>query len=211
MNFFGHAVVAVAHERSARFVLGAMLPDFATMLRVRVPDANDTELAAGVALHHATDDAFHGAHAFHRIAADSFAALQQNGIDRGAARAIAHIGVEILLDRALALADDGTAARAYEAAIADEPGFALAAWASADDADRALALHRALVRHGAAAHRQDDAAIAERLRRILAPRPRLAFPEAQLGIVIAWANATSPAITAIAPALLAEVTAATRR
>lgn len=209
MNFFGHAVVATrGRARGPRFVLGAMLPDFATMLRLRVPDTRDPELGAGIAFHHATDEVFHGAAAFHRASSVAMARLSAAGLERGAARAIAHIGVEILIDRALA--HDRAARDAYIEAIADEAGFASAAWAQAEDAARALRLRAALVQHGVDIHVCGEAVIAERLFRILERRPRLAFPDAQLPLVTAWVRETDPEIAAITPALVAEVVGGTR-
>ena len=70
MNFFGHAVVATWHATEPRFVLGAMLPDFAAMIRARPPAARDPELARGIALHHATDEVFHDAPTFRELGYD---------------------------------------------------------------------------------------------------------------------------------------------
>ena len=64
MNFFGHAVVAGWFEGDPRYVLGSMLPDFASMSGTRLNPVEQPEVAAGVALHHRTDDAFHGAPSF---------------------------------------------------------------------------------------------------------------------------------------------------
>lgn len=208
MNFFGHAVVAMDRSRGPRFVLGAMLPDFAAMLRLRVPDARDAELALGIAFHHATDEVFHGTRAFHDASSRAMAHLLAAGLERGAARAIAHIGVEILIDRALA--HDAVARDVYESAIADEAGFASAAWAHPDDAARALRLRTALVQHRVDRHVCEEVVIAERLFRILERRPRLAFPAAQLPLVTDWVRATDPTIAALTPALLAEVVAGVR-
>ena len=69
MNFFGHALVAERDEATrgavrAEFVLGSMLPDFASMLRLRPPRATSATLEAGLRFHHRTDAAFHGSRSF---------------------------------------------------------------------------------------------------------------------------------------------------
>jgi hypothetical protein len=58
MNFFGHALVAAHKTPDPPFVLGSMLPDFAAMLRLRLPAMRDELMRDGVAFHHATDRAF---------------------------------------------------------------------------------------------------------------------------------------------------------
>ena len=52
MNFFGHALIAERREATrgpvrAEFVLGSMLPDFASMLRVRPPQATQ-DISVGI-------------------------------------------------------------------------------------------------------------------------------------------------------------------
>src|SRR5690606_3246840 len=74
MNFFGHACVAARIDSDPRVLLGAMLPDFASMSRTRLAGSEDPAVAAGIALHLATDDVFHGAR--------GFLTLYSRGIDR---------------------------------------------------------------------------------------------------------------------------------
>lgn len=99
MNFFGHSVLA-AQIRAAdpRFVLGAMLPDFATMVGLRLTPMRDPALQQGIAHHHALDAIFHRAPAFLHEMGDAMARLQDCGLSRGAARAAAHLGIELVLD-----------------------------------------------------------------------------------------------------------------
>lgn len=205
MNFFGHSVIARARGDAA-FVVGAMLPDFASMLRLRVPASTHQDVAAGIAFHHATDEAFHDAPWFHRTSAAAFAALQAAGMERGSARAIAHIGVEMLLDRALA--SDAAHRAAYLAAIAHAPAFAAVAWARPEEPARVEELRRALVTHGVDWHDCEPVVIAERLQRVLARRPRLAFAPAQLPIVIDWIARTDRQVASTADEILAYVRAA---
>src|SRR5690606_31275930 len=51
MNFFGHACVAARVDSDPRVLLGAMLPDFASMSRTRLAGSEDPAVAAGIALH----------------------------------------------------------------------------------------------------------------------------------------------------------------
>src|SRR6187402_1188694 len=103
MNFFGHALVARRNEATrgqlrAEFVLGSMLPDFATMLASRPPQVTLPDLAAGLSFHHRTDDAFHGAPSFLEFSRRASSFLGERGLTRGSVRAVAHVGVELLLD-----------------------------------------------------------------------------------------------------------------
>lgn len=101
MNFFGHVVVAGWFEDDPRYLFGSMLPDFASMSGTRLAHVGDTRVAAGVALHHRTDDAFHSAPAFVRLMAVAREELERRAVGWGTARAVAHVGTELLLDGAL--------------------------------------------------------------------------------------------------------------
>ena len=60
-----------------------MLPDFAGMIRARPPVADHTELAEGIAFHHATDHAFHDSATFRALTAQANAELSAGGLRRG--------------------------------------------------------------------------------------------------------------------------------
>src|SRR5688572_23166915 len=117
MNFFGHAALAAGHfsARSpqlpgtdlALLCAGAMLPDFISMLRLGRPAVLDEQVARGVSFHHLTDHAFHELDSFLRLSREAFAWLSEQRVPRGPARAVAHIGVEMLLDEVLS--DDADA------------------------------------------------------------------------------------------------------
>ncbi|MCS6797356.1 MAG: hypothetical protein NZ898_02305 [Myxococcota bacterium] len=98
MNFFGHA--AIARERTDRsgVVFGAMLPDLLAMARLRPLDPLDAEIREGVALHHATDEAFHRSATFLGLCRVAREQLRACGIDGAPARALAHVGTELWLD-----------------------------------------------------------------------------------------------------------------
>lgn len=98
MNFIGHLLVARWQSAHPAFGLGAMLPDFASMAGTRLTDVADVDVARGVALHHRTDEVFHACSAFVALSRDAFSVLVEAGVERGPARAVAHIGVELLID-----------------------------------------------------------------------------------------------------------------
>lgn len=187
------------------FVVGSMLPDFASMLRAKVPTSESREVTEGIAFHHATDEAFHGAPSFLEASSASFAWLTDASMDRGSARAIAHVGVEILLDRTLA--GEGERRAGYMASLAHDDAFDATRWGQPEHAARAVELRAALLRHGVDIHDCPEAVIAERLFRILARRPRLAFPKEELPKVEAWVAHMGPKVRALAPAIVAEVRA----
>ncbi|MGE0397899.1 MAG: hypothetical protein AB7T06_14465 [Kofleriaceae bacterium] len=101
VNYFGHAAVASWSNRRGGFPLGAMLPDFSTMIGVRVNGTPDADVAEGIALHHTTDKVFHSLPAVTALMRDLDARLERGGCARGPRRAVAHIGVELLLDGVL--------------------------------------------------------------------------------------------------------------
>lgn len=211
MNFFGHALMAQRREKTrglvrAEFVLGSMLPDFASMLRARPPTVTLDELRAGLAFHHQTDDAFHGAQSFLEFSRQASNFLSSHGLARGSARAVAHVGVELLLDGAFA--QEEPANEAYLSALdcALTPRVAgHIHWQSGDGDARFRHLCHNLTRRGAFVSDTPAELIAERLRNILADRPRLAMDDAGQSVVREWVLTARPAIVAGAPTLLDEV------
>jgi hypothetical protein len=213
MNFFGHALIAQRNEAICRggtiraeFVLGAMLPDFASMLRTRPPETSHDTLRAGLAFHHRTDDAFHGSQSFLEFSRHASSFLTERGLARGAARAVAHVGVELLLDGAFAL--ETTANEAYLSAV--ESGLTTQVtshihWPSGDVKAKFQHLCHSLLQRGA--YRSDTPAelVAERLRNILADRPRLAMDDAGQSVVRDWVVSQRSSIVSGAARLLVEV------
>jgi len=189
VNFVGHIEVArlVGGGRSSSpgFLLGAALPDLAAMGRFRLADRPSApDMAAGVDLHHRTDDAFHRHPLFRSTSSTASTALAEAGLSRGASRACGHVGIELLLDGHL-LADRATLRASVEGAMA----------AAADRADELAHLvgpeHRASWHHHLERltdwpvpddyHRPE--AVARRLQRILSRRPRLRFSAEDVGAV----------------------------
>jgi hypothetical protein len=205
VNFFGHAVVASYRSNDAGFVLGAMLPDFATMLGARPPEASGT-LALGIAFHHETDRVFHDSPAFRRLQAEARRTLREMGLSRPSALAVGHIGVEILLDAALA--EDRVAVAAYLSAL-DAAGEARVteqiAWNDAALGKQFDLLCGALRARGVTAETRRAESTALRVTRALATRPRLRLEGDGERIVREWAEATGPAVAAEAPAWLDDI------
>ncbi len=208
MNFVGHIEVArlVGDGRSSSpgFLLGAALPDLAAMGRFRLAGRpNDPDMAAGVDLHHRTDDAFHRHPLFRSTSSAASAALTDAGLSRGASRACGHVGIELLLDGHL-LGDRAALRTAVEGAMAT----------AAERSDELVGLvgpdHRADWRHHLERltdwpvpedyHRPE--AVARRLQRILSRRPRLRFSAEEVGAVTTGLAGQAATVTAGASGLL---------
>jgi hypothetical protein len=211
MNFFGHAVIASRREAArggvrAEFVLGAMLPDFASMLRVRPPQATSSALSEGLRFHHATDDAFHGSESFLEFSRQASSFLAAEGLSRGSARAVAHVGVELLLDAALA--HESAANEAYLCALdaaLTNPTAGHIKWTALDHEAKFQHLCHSLRARGALRSDAPAEVVAERLRSILASRPRLALDEADQSVVRGWIVTIHPLIVSRAELVLGEV------
>lgn len=211
MNFFGHAVIAQRDEATrgpirAEFVLGAMLPDFASMLRTRPPASSLDSLRAGLYFHHQTDDAFHGSESFLEFSRQASRFLTDRGVPRGTARAVAHVGVELLLDAAFA--DDDGANEAYLSAVAcgaSERARDHLQWHAHDTSERFGQLCRRLSDRGRFQRHPPSELVAERLQSILVDRPRLAMDDRGLFVVREWVESARSQITSGAPQLLREV------
>jgi hypothetical protein len=170
VNFFGHAAVASWHDERAGVALGAMLPDFATMCHARLAPPDDAVLADGIALHHRTDAAFHTLPAVLGLMRELDDILERGGCARGPRRAVAHIGVELLLDGVLV--GESAYRAAYTAGLdADAAGVR---WREDDGPARFAILIARLRDRGVPDDLRDPEAIAVRLHRMLAHRPLLA-------------------------------------
>jgi hypothetical protein len=206
MNFFGHAVVSSRRRREHGFVLGSMLPDFATMLRRRPPATAHPELELGVLFHHETDAVFHSAPTFVALSGKAFQQLTSMGLARGPARAVAHVGVELLLDAVLA--HDGEAVSAYRQALGaahpDALGSALS-WREADAPARFEELRVVLCSREPTRTRVAPQLFAARLERALAARPRLMLDANGKRLVEQWCDETQDSIVEHAERLIEEV------
>ena len=205
MNFFGHAHVARREREDAGFVLGAMLPDFASICRARLMPHEHEALAAGIAMHHRTDDAFHGAPTFVRLCAETSLALEADGFGLGPARAVAHVGIEMLLDGLLL--DHEESCEWYLAGVRATDDDALFSHLRfhGDGLSRFRTL-RDRVRHlGLPRGYRDPDFVAERLVGILSSRPRLALDARSAERLGAHVRALRPVVIDAHDALMGEV------
>lgn len=198
MNFVGH--IHIGHRyldghgldgRPAggvlldRYLLGTALPDFATIGRFQLTgEPADSSLAAGVDMHHATDNAFHACDWFVTNSQAVRADLERRGVNRGAARAVGHVGVELLLDGHLLASADGLRDRAQRVLeLADDEQLELTRLVAED---RRHEWNHHLGRISSWPLPDDyhePTAVAERLHRILRPRRRLAFDPHDIVVV----------------------------
>ena len=206
MNFFGHAMVATWQSTHPGFVLGAMLPDFATMIGARVPKVGHADVASGVAFHHDTDRVFHDAPTFRGLQADARRTLRERGLPRPSALAVGHIGVEILLDSALG--DDPRGRAGYIAALSSGHPSDLGAhveWASPAQAADYAKLIMVLAERGIPEGAADPSILAWRIARALSSRPRLRLDVDGERIVHEWAESAAPVVALAARELVREV------
>jgi hypothetical protein len=214
VNFVGHVEVARLHRGPAGaeastvgFLVGAALPDLAAIGRFRLLERPaDPAVAAGVDLHHRTDEAFHRHHWFRSNCAGLTARLEQLGLGRGAARACGHVGVELLLDGHL-LTDRAGLRPSVQGAI-EAAGRGAAAFGDLVAPAHRGAWHDHLERLGGwevPADYHHPEAVAARLQRILSSRSRLAFPAREVGSVARALAERNDAVVAGADPLLADL------
>lgn len=205
VNFFGHAAVASWDARAApAFVLGAMLPDFASMIGARLGAQTDAEVARGVDLHHATDAVFHRAPVVLGLFREAEGRLRDRGVRKGPMRAAAHVGVELLLDGVLAREPGHR--DAYAAGLAAEAAIV---WRDGEGAARCAALLARLRGYGPPdeAGPAAGAAVARRIERALAGRTLLAPDAAEREAIAAVMDELAARVAVAAPAVLMQVRA----
>lgn len=203
VNFFGHATVATwSATPTPTFVLGAMLPDFATLSGARSLAAGEPTVARGVALHYRTDDAFHGAPTFVALMIEARTRFAQAGLRNGPSRAAAHLGIELLLDGTLV--HEALPGRAFLGAIAALREEHVV-FGAADDAARFWRFHGRVRDYGIPYGYVDPDFVAARIAGALANRPRLALGGSQEVDVARVLRAMQPLIVRRATTLLSEV------
>jgi len=207
LNFFGHAAVALWRSPEPRFLLGAMLPDFAGMIRARPPSVLDRQIGAGVDFHHETDRAFHDAPSFRALCSEAFGELLERGVRRGSARAVAHVGIEILLDSVIARREP----RAQDAYLftleqgREESLGRFVEWRTLAERGRFSSLLSALASRGASAATVSPELVAFRVTRALSGRPRLELDERAELEVRDWAERARERVAEQGPPLLDEL------
>ena len=206
MNYLGHAAVATWLSQERAFVLGAMLPDFATMIGARPPATTHAGLESGMRFHYQTDEVFHRSAGFLELTRSAFDWLLARGVERGRARAIAHVGVELLLDADLSRAEP--VQRAYVAALQGGAAHELGRHLSWDAPAVRLGfedLRARLLARGVTAEDPTPEVTSQRLRRALAARPRLALDDATELVARDWATVARPHVAARATGIAREL------
>lgn len=183
VNYFGHAAIASWHlGRSGHrggFPLGAMLPDFSTMCGIRVSGTADADVAEGIALHHTTDKVFHALPVVTALMRELDERLERGGCARGPRRAVAHIGVELLLDGALL--DEPEYRDAYTLAVEYQASID---WREEGDRMVFDAFMQRMRAHGVPDDLKKPEAIAYRLGRMLSGRPLLAPSPSDNAVIV---------------------------
>lgn len=206
MNFFGHAWVAGWFSEREPFVLGAMLPDLASVLGVAPPTSRHAELSAGIELHHRTDRAFHEAEVFQGLEQRARAALAGAGVSKGARRALAHVGVEFLIDAELVRRAPGWRGFAQALRYGSSAGCGAALdWRPRTPGDASARLARLCSRLAAVEPPSELTRIAARLVAALSARPRLSLRVEELPLVQAWLAECAPEVHASLEPLLEEL------
>jgi len=180
-----------------------MLPDFCGMCGVRIAEADEAEVAGGIALHHATDAAFHRLPAVTGLMRELDEELQRGGCSRGPRRAVSHIGVELLLDGVLI--DEPGYRAVYLAGLAHRPALR---WRDPEDGARLAGLLDRLRDRGVPDDLRRPEAVAARVHRVLAPRPRLAPSPGELGAIRDALVAFQPRVAVAAETIVRALRAA---
>ncbi|HEY8547486.1 MAG TPA: hypothetical protein VIL36_20630 [Acidimicrobiales bacterium] len=204
MNFLGHTHVARATGGDdPRFLLGAVLPDLASMAGVRVDRAAlpAGPLADGIRCHLDVDAAFHALPAFREGMAGIRAALAPHELGRGATRAIGHIGWELLLDGTLL----GTSTEAAFWRAMDVAHRHVDAVPAADRDRWSRFLDRWFTTPRPRLRYDDPEWVAERLYLMLSHRPHLRFPLAHVPAVAVALADRHDAVRAAGAAVLADL------
>lgn len=204
MNYFGHAAVASwSAPTEPGVMLSAMLPDFCGMCGARISAPDEEVVAGGIALHHATDAAFHRLPAVTGLMRELDEALRRANCARGPRRAMAHIGVELLLDGVLV--DEPGYRAAYLAGLAHQPALR---WRDPDGDARFTVLLDRLRDRGVPDDLRRPEAIAVRVHRVLAHRPLLAPSPGDLGAIRDALAAFQPRIAVAAQTIIRALRAA---
>lgn len=207
MNLVGHVAVALDPESappSVDYLVGCMLPDLATIARVRVARP-DGALGDGVRFHHACDAVFHESAWFRATNGSLRDALVAAGVETGPARACSHAGVEMLLDGRLVDDEtvDASARVALDAVSTGAP--ALGPLAPLDARNVWVERLQMIGTSLDPARYRDARFVAERLHRMTHGRRRIELRATHIDTVTATLREFQPRIAAAAPGVLAQV------
>lgn len=183
-----------------------MLPDFASVLGVAPPTSRHAELRAGIELHHQTDRAFHQTAVFQGLEQRARVVLADAGVSKGARRALAHVGVELLIDAELVRRAPGWSAFAQALRYGSSAGCGEALeWSPRTAGDASERLARLCSRLAAAEPPGDVTRIAARLVAALSSRPRLSLRAEEVPVVQAWLAECAPDVAAGLEPLLHQI------
>jgi hypothetical protein len=188
VNFYSHIAIASLYSTDVGLAFGAMLPDLASLVGGRPPKTHCPKITRGYALHHATDRSFHAQEAFRRAMMAESQNLQSLGVRRGTALGAAHVGLELVLDDALA--EDEPTQILFQTTVAAAAPQALCQSLEWDTAARAAQFETLRQRMWALATERpplDGTLLTERLCRTLARHPRLAVRASDRALLQRWA------------------------
>ncbi len=206
MNLGAHVTLAAAHFGDPMVHLGSALPDIATIGGFRMlPGSAKGSIGEGVAFHHATDNIFHSHRWFTSRQKLVFDDLTAAGVGRGAARASAHVGVELLLDGEIFHGRPERSASVAQAFDRAETAPGIADIVSVHS--RAGWQHHLsrLPQWRTPTYFRDPSAVARRMEAILSARPRLAMKPDDVARVAAALESVQPSISDTAEEFLADM------
>ena len=202
MNFIAHAIAALRSGGSSLDGFGAMLPDLANMLRLPSPPLSG-DLEKGVRLHVATDKSFHELPRFLSAQQSARQHLRQQGVRRGSALALGHIGGEMMLETGFF--QDASAWGSYQDSLRAGLEWLKSSpvlWHHQHATERMHALVGRLLEHS------DEAPTPERisygLERCVQGRPRLEISDADRPAVQAWVHSEMSGLANRAEAFMEE-------
>lgn len=206
VNLGAHVTIAAEHFEDPLVHLGSALPDVATIGGFRMlPGSAAGPVGKGVAFHHATDSLFHSHGWFTSRQKSVFDDLSAAGVGRGAARASAHVGVELLLDGELfANRPERSSFVAHALSLATAaPGIGeVVNEVSRQRWEEHLSR---LPQWRSPTYFRDPQAVARRMESILSRRPRLAMEPDDVERVAAALASVQPSIVDSAEDFLAEM------
>jgi hypothetical protein len=211
LNFFSHVAVVAKFTQDEGIAFGSMFPDFASLLGIKVPTTQNTAILVGYELHHLTDKAFHELSAFREACHEETSKLRRFGFDRGPALAIAHVGLEFLLD--CALARDEESVYLFERSLSwASPDCLNAQFCGFSDENtvRFEHLRQRLLTVGPPMDAPKPIVIAERILRTLERRPKLAPPLSMKPQLVDWISTSYSDRTGLFPSLFEQVLEALR-
>lgn len=209
MNFVGHAIVAARCADHPDVVLGAVAPDLLPRSGARPAHEPTPALEAGRRLHHRADAVFHHHPVFvaqQRVVLD---ALTARGVPRGAARASAHLGIELLLDGALVERGDDAAFSAVWSRLVD-PDEAVRALVEPSAEAAWCGFLARFTTHVEPRRYAEPAYTAERIERILSWRPRLVLAPQHTPHVLDALTDAQPVVARAAAGIVDDVHTALR-